>query len=622
MPPTLLFLPLSRVISKYLHLEDRLWALILIYPSFTIPFAVWLLMGFFKTIPQELEDAALVDGCSRFGSLVRIVFPISIPGILTVVIFTFSLVVNEFVYAITFISSSTNRTAHRRRADGSDPRRPVQLARDHGRDPDPEHSARARLQRVPQSVHRRIHRRSIPLRKGGCMTEQRLSRRELLKKAGAGAAAIGAAGAAAPFSFAGPLKYKGRWLKGNLSIIQWVHFVPAYDDWLDNTWVKTWGQQNDVQVSVEHINNTLLDTRAAAEVAAQSGHDLFMALHPMASYEDQVIDHAPIVQEIEAKVGPYGALAQASHLQPEDEEVLRGVGQLRTRPGRLAARPLERDRLRRPNTWDHVAKAAPKLKQLGHPIGIGQSQELDSNMALIAFLMCFGSFLQNADNHPTLNTKATVEAVNFMAKLYKNGEDSEIFGWNPASNNNYLYAGTASMILNAISATRTPESLNLPFSKDLWIWPIPSGPHGRLGLEHVMGCYSIWKFAQNKQNAQQFLADLCINYKQATLASQLYNFPSFPEAFPFDQIRKVAAADTHPPKGKYTILTTIAEKYTHNIGYPGTTNAAIDEIFSKYLIPQMFAQVSQGKLSAADSVRDTMSAAKNIYAKWRSRGKI
>ena len=109
-PPTLLFLPLSRVVAQYLHLSDRLWALIVVYPSFTIPFAVWLLMGFFKTIPQELEDAALIDGCSRFGALVRIVFPISVPGILTVVIFTFSLVVNEFVYAITFISSSANRT--------------------------------------------------------------------------------------------------------------------------------------------------------------------------------------------------------------------------------------------------------------------------------------------------------------------------------------------------------------------------------------------------------------------------------------------------------------------------------------------------------------------------------
>jgi multiple sugar transport system permease protein len=109
-PPTLLFLPLSRVVSQFLHLSDKLWALVVVYPSFTIPFAIWLLMGFFKTIPQELEDAARIDGCSRLGALVRIVFPISIPGILTVVIFTFSLVVNEFVYAITFISSSANRT--------------------------------------------------------------------------------------------------------------------------------------------------------------------------------------------------------------------------------------------------------------------------------------------------------------------------------------------------------------------------------------------------------------------------------------------------------------------------------------------------------------------------------
>jgi multiple sugar transport system permease protein len=109
-PPTLLFLPLSRLIAQFLHLSDRLWSLVVIYPSFTIPFAIWLLMGFFKTIPMELEDAALIDGCSRLGSLVRVVFPISIPGILTVVIFTFSLVLNEFVYAITFITSTDNRT--------------------------------------------------------------------------------------------------------------------------------------------------------------------------------------------------------------------------------------------------------------------------------------------------------------------------------------------------------------------------------------------------------------------------------------------------------------------------------------------------------------------------------
>jgi multiple sugar transport system permease protein len=108
-PPTLLFLPMSRVIAE-LGLQDKLTSLMLVYPSFTVPFSTWLLMGFFKTIPPELEDAARVDGASRIGTLFRIVFPISVPGILTVVIFTFSLVVNEFVYAITFITASTERT--------------------------------------------------------------------------------------------------------------------------------------------------------------------------------------------------------------------------------------------------------------------------------------------------------------------------------------------------------------------------------------------------------------------------------------------------------------------------------------------------------------------------------
>ena len=450
---------------------------------------------------------------------------------------------------------------------------------------------------------------------------KRLTRRDLLRKAGVGAVAVGAASAGAPYAFAGPMRFKGRWLKGDLSIIQWVHFVPAYDVWFDNTWCKQWGEKNDVQVNVEHINNTLLDTRAAAEVAAQSGHDLFQNLHPMASYEDQVINHASIVAEIEAKVGKYGALGKASTYNPKTKKYF-AVSDNYVPDPVIWRHDLWNDIGQSPATWDHVMAAAPKLKAKGHPIGIGQSQELDSDMALIAFMMCFGAFIQDEDNRPTLGSKRAVEAVSFMASLYKKGEDPAIFGWNPASNNNYLYAGTASMILNAISATRTPEQLNLPFADQLWIWPIPAGPHGRFGLEHVMGCYNIWKFSKNKENAEKFLADLCINYKQATLASQLYNFPSFPGAFPFPAIRKVAAADPHKPKGKYTILTTIAEKYTHNIGYPGTTNAAMDEVFSKYLIPQMFAQVSQGKLSAADSVRDTNSVVKDIYAKWKKRGKI
>ncbi len=108
-PPTLLFIPLSRIVAT-LGLQDSLWSIILVYPSFTIPFSTWLLMGFFKSIPGELEDAAMVDGLSRFQAFLKLVIPISLSGILTVVIFTFTLVTQEFVYALTFISSAAHET--------------------------------------------------------------------------------------------------------------------------------------------------------------------------------------------------------------------------------------------------------------------------------------------------------------------------------------------------------------------------------------------------------------------------------------------------------------------------------------------------------------------------------
>ena len=107
-PPTLLFLPLSRIISD-IGLQDSLWALVVVYPTFTIPFCTWLLMGFFKTLPREIEEAAIVDGCSVFGAFFKMVLPLSLPAILTVVIFTFTLTMQEFVYALTFISSSAQK---------------------------------------------------------------------------------------------------------------------------------------------------------------------------------------------------------------------------------------------------------------------------------------------------------------------------------------------------------------------------------------------------------------------------------------------------------------------------------------------------------------------------------
>jgi len=107
-PTTLLFLPLVKVIS-FLGLFDRLQSLILAYPTFTIPFCTWLMAGFFKTIPIEIEEAAMVDGCSRVGAIPRVVLPLSLAGILTVAIFAFTLSMQDFVYALTFVSSSDQK---------------------------------------------------------------------------------------------------------------------------------------------------------------------------------------------------------------------------------------------------------------------------------------------------------------------------------------------------------------------------------------------------------------------------------------------------------------------------------------------------------------------------------
>ncbi len=107
-PPSLLFIPLSQVVSR-LHLTDRVWALIIIYPTFTIPFCTWLMMGFFRTIPFDIEEAALIDGCNRIQAIRRVVLPLSRAGIFSVMMFAFTLALQEFIYALTFISTKENK---------------------------------------------------------------------------------------------------------------------------------------------------------------------------------------------------------------------------------------------------------------------------------------------------------------------------------------------------------------------------------------------------------------------------------------------------------------------------------------------------------------------------------
>ena len=450
-----------------------------------------------------------------------------------------------------------------------------------------------------------------------------LTRRELLRKAGLGAIVLVYGGAGVKTAAAGVPKFRGRHLAGTLRIMQWSHFVPAYDRWFDDQYVKAWGERNDTEVRVDHVNLAELPTRAAAEVAAQNGHDLFQFLSPPAAYEDQVVPVNDIVQEVTRKVGRMGKVGRKSTYNPRTKKYF-GF------PDNYVPDPVHYRRDiwagigRAPNSWEDIRIAAPRLKAAGRPVGIGMSQELDSNMAMIALMQCYGGYIQNQEARVTINSKGTREALRVMRDIYKNGMTSEVFAWTAASNNTTYVSGRLSLALNAISIARTLEGSNPSLAETTWIAPIPRGPFQRLGLEHVMGVYVIWKFAQNKRMAKKFLVDMQTRYGPHFTNSGFYNFPAFPGGVKggFKAIRKATAADKHKPLGKYTILTTIAEKYTTNVGHPGYSNAAIDEVFNKFLIPQMFAEVAQDKMSIDEAVRAAEREIKSIFAKWRRRKKL
>ena len=109
-PTSLLFLPLAQVVN-WIGLADSKWALVVTYPTFLIPFCTWLLMGYFRTVPKEIEECAMVDGATRLQALLRIILPIAIPGLVCAVLFAFTLSWNEFIYALTFTTSSDQITA-------------------------------------------------------------------------------------------------------------------------------------------------------------------------------------------------------------------------------------------------------------------------------------------------------------------------------------------------------------------------------------------------------------------------------------------------------------------------------------------------------------------------------
>src|SRR5438105_10377733 len=236
-------------------------------------------------------------------------------------------------------------------------------------------------------------------------------------------------------------------------------------------------------------------------------------------------------------------------------------------------------------------------------------------MATRACLWSFGGAEQDEAGHVVLNSKNTIDAVKFMRDLYKQTETPEVFSWDPSSNNRGILSGKLSFVQNAISVTRSAEKDNPEMSKQIQLTPALRGPVRRIAAEHVMDCYAIFDFADNKESAKQFLVDLIDNFSSAFNASEFYNFPCFPTTVP-DIQKRLANDPKGVPNDKYKVLGNVMSWAT-NVGYPGYATAAIDEAFNTFVLPTMFAKAARDEMKPEDAVKAADTELRRIFDKWK-----
>jgi multiple sugar transport system substrate-binding protein len=442
-----------------------------------------------------------------------------------------------------------------------------------------------------------------------------ISRRTFVKAAGAGALAAGlGSGLIAPG--------RARAARKTLRILHWVHFVPAYDEWFNKKYAKAWGEKNDTEVIVDNIGLAGVNARAAAEVSAQQGHDLFLFNWPPPSFEEQTVDLKDVYQECEKKFGKPIALGVKSTFNPRTKKYFAFSPSFTPDPVNYRQDLFGPVGLASgPRTWDDVRTAGAKIKkQFGNPIGVGLAQEIDTGMAMRTIMYSWGASVQDEAGQLVLNSKNTLDAIRFVKALYEEAMTPEVFTWDAAANNRAMLAGRVSLVLNAISVTRTAEKDNPDLSRKIQLTKALQGPVRAIGLEHVMQCYVVWKFAQNIEGAKKFLVDYVDNFREAFVAGEFYDFPCFEKTVP-DLTKLIANDPKAHPADKYKVLEDVIQWAT-NVGYPGYANAAIDEIFGTWVINTMFAKAASGAAKPEEAVKEAEEACKRIFAKWRERGLV
>ncbi len=406
-----------------------------------------------------------------------------------------------------------------------------------------------------------------------------------------------------------------------LRVSQWGHYVPGFDDWFDNDFARRWGDEHDIEVIVDHVPFNEVTARADTEVSRGQGHDIFgFVWASSARFEDHTIDHREIVEEVQGKLGSMYPLVDRSIFNPRTK---RYVGFAPYWVSNISNYRLDLwDALRtghRPQTWDDVLWAAPRLKAMGHPLGLSLGQgDPDADEALMALMLAYGAGIQDEQGNLSIDQPATVEAVKLMTAIYQAGMTGDVLSWDGASNNRYLASGTGSMVINPISAIRAIEKQNPGLAPKVGLQSLPAGPNGNQS-PYIVSTNVIWKFARNPEAAKQFLIDLALASRDLFVRSEFYNLPSFQGAV--SDLHALLAADAALPRGKYALLAD-AHTWTTNLGHPGWSNAAAENVFEQSIVTKMFASAARGELTVEDAVKRAHAQAKPIFDEWRERGKI
>jgi multiple sugar transport system substrate-binding protein len=429
----------------------------------------------------------------------------------------------------------------------------------------------------------------------------------------------------------------------SLKILQWAHFVPSYDTTFFDPFARQWGAAHDVEVTVDHIGLEELAARTAAEISAGGGHDLIEWVSPPSQLEPSVLDLSDVNQEAIKRFGKQLPVCTMSSYNPHTKKYYGFCHGWTIDPGNYRKSLWTKvDKPDGPVTWEDLVTYGGRIKkELGVQLGIGMSQEIDSNMAARALMWSYDTSEQDKSENVVINNPRTVEAVEFMTRLYKAAMTPEIFSWSAVSNNQALIAGRASYILNSISAYRSAQKQVPEIAKDIFFVPALKGPAGtRWSSEHVIYIYVVPKYSKNADIAKQFILALLENYDRAIYHSELYNSPAFFDTpipsgsrgySPIGQAKTLidlsnAWFDDDPfrldgeAKGKLRVLKE-GLQWTTNVGHPGPASPAVGEIFSTFVLPNMMAAAAQG-MQPSQAVAQAEGQIKTIFKNWRQRGLV